>query len=46
MLTKGDVLFALGKITSARGSAEKMAPTKVGGPDAKKAGEVSGGKDW
>ncbi|GHJ84126.1 hypothetical protein NliqN6_0528 [Naganishia liquefaciens] len=40
MLTKGDVLFALGKIQHARGSAEKMVPTKVGGPDAKKAGET------
>lgn len=43
MLTKGDVLFALGKIAHARGSAEKMVPTKVGGPDANKAGEVSVG---
>ncbi|KAJ9105281.1 hypothetical protein QFC21_001649 [Naganishia friedmannii] len=38
MLTKGDVLFALGKIKDARGSAGKMAPTVIGLP-AKQAAE-------
>lgn len=41
MLTKGDVLFALGKIKDARGSAGKMAPTVIGVPAFKEAGEVS-----
>jgi hypothetical protein len=40
MLTKGDVLFALGKIKDARGSAGKMAPTVIGLPASKQAGEV------
>ncbi|KAJ9120802.1 hypothetical protein QFC22_002736 [Naganishia vaughanmartiniae] len=41
MLTKGDVLFALGKIKDARGSAGKMAPTVIGLPASKQEGEVS-----
>lgn len=40
MLTKGDVLFALGKIKDARGSAANLGPVTMGVP-AKKEGEVS-----
>jgi hypothetical protein len=40
MLTKGDVLFALGKIKDARGTAGKLEPVTNGAP-VKKEGEVS-----
>ncbi|KAJ9108090.1 hypothetical protein QFC19_002555 [Naganishia cerealis] len=41
MLTKGDVLFALGKIKDARGSAAKLAPTVIGVPTGSKQGGES-----
>lgn len=40
MLTKGDVLYALGKIKDARGTAGKLVPVVMGAPGAKKDAEV------